>query len=342
MFYLSSITQTLTNKSFPLYDLDEATSALDSESELVVQEALDKLLASEKRTTVIIAHRLTTIRNADVIVVLAGGKVVETGTHDALMELGGHYHSLVQKQEHSLESGVDANGNALSKADSEGNNLASMESAGNLMALKSFKDKTQLKFNDVRFAYPTRSNKPILNKFTLSVKQGETLALVGPSGGGKSTTIGLIERFYDPDQGSIEFEGVDIKELNLHWYRDNIGIVSQEPTLFSGTIAKNISYGAPNATQKDIEAAALAANAHDFISSFPKGYDTDVGEGGNQLSGGQVRNNFDIDAEYLDELYVHMICTSHFTNKLNSSCSLETKDCNSSCSCQEPKSSSIG
>jgi len=231
--------------------------------------------------------RLTTIRNADVIVVLAGGKVVETGTHDALMELGGHYHSLVQKQEHSLESGVDANGNALSKADSEGNNLASMESAGNLMALKSLKDKTQLKFNDVRFAYPTRPNKPILNKFTLSVKQGETLALVGPSGGGKSTTIGLIERFYDPDEGSIEFEGVNIKELNLHWYRDNIGIVSQEPTLFSGTIAKNISYGAPNATRKDIEAAALAANAHDFILSFPKGYDTDVGEGGTQLSGGQ-------------------------------------------------------
>ncbi len=111
------------------------------------------------------------------------------------------------------------------------------------------------------------------------------MALVGPSGGGKSTTIGLIERFYDPDEGSIEFEGFDLKELNLHWYRDQIGIVSQEPTLFSGTIAKNIAYGAPNATRKEIEAAAIASNAHDFISSFPKGYDTDVGEGGAQLSG---------------------------------------------------------
>ena len=113
--------------------------------------------------------------------------------------------------------------------------------------------------------------------------------MVGPSGGGKSTTVGLIERFYDPDEGSVEFEGVDIRELNLEWYRDQISIVSQEPTLFSGTIAKNISYGAPNATMKEIEEAAKQANAYDFISSFPQGFDTDVGEGGTQLSGGQKR-----------------------------------------------------
>ena len=144
-----------------------------------------------------------------------------------------------------------------------------------------------MKFKDVRFAYPTRPNKPILNNFNLSVNRGETLALVGPSGGGKSTTIGLIERFYDPDEGAIEFEGVNIKDLNTHWYRDQIGIVSQEPTLFQGTIAKNIAYGAPNATREQIESAAIAANAHDFIMSFPKGYETDVGESGAQLSGGQ-------------------------------------------------------
>ena len=113
--------------------------------------------------------------------------------------------------------------------------------------------------------------------------------MVGPSGGGKSTTVGLIERFYDPDEGSVEFEGVDIRELNLEWYRDQISIVSQEPTLFSGTIAKNISYGAPNATMKEIEEAAKQANAYDFVKSFPQGFDTDVGEGGTQLSGGQKR-----------------------------------------------------
>ena len=100
-------------------------------------------------------------------------------------------------------------------------------------------------------------------------------------------TIGLIERFYDPDYGTIEFEGVDVRELNLKWYRDQMGIVSQEPTLFSGTIAKNISYGAPNASRGDIEAAAIAANAHDFIMTFPKGYDTDLGEV-TQLSGGKI------------------------------------------------------
>ena len=115
------------------------------------------------------------------------------------------------------------------------------------------------------------------------------MALVGPSGGGKSTTIGLIERFYDPVEGSIEFEGVDVRELNIQWYRDQIGIVSQEPTLFSGTIAKNIAYGAPGATKEAIEAAVIAANAHDFIQSFPKGLDTDVGEGGAQLSGEIIR-----------------------------------------------------
>mmetsp|Transcript_40967 Transcript_40967/g.67215 ORF Transcript_40967/g.67215 Transcript_40967/m.67215 type:complete len:1208 (-) Transcript_40967:912-4535(-) len=269
--------------------LDEATSALDSESELVVQEALDQLLAREKRTTVIIAHRLTTIRSADVIVVIAGGQVVETGTHDSLMEsIGGHYRALVHKQENSLESGGTAS-NGPSRNPSE-TNLASLTgSTGDLAALgKSLANNmTQLKFKDVRFAYPTRPNKPILDKFKLTVKQGETLALVGPSGGGKSTTIGLIERFYDPDQGSIEFEGVDLTKLNIQWYRDQIGIVSQEPSLFSGTIGKNIAYGYPGATQKEIEAAAIAANADSFIRSFPKGYETDVGESGAQLSGGQ-------------------------------------------------------
>ncbi|KAL7540881.1 hypothetical protein ACHAXR_010450 [Thalassiosira sp. AJA248-18] len=268
--------------------LDEATSALDSESELVVQEALDQLLAREKRTSVIIAHRLTTIRNADVIVVIAGGQVVETGTHESLMESdGGHYRALVRKQEHSLDSGgTDSNG--MSRNSSEANLDSLPGSSNDLVALgTSMGNVTQLKFNNVRFAYPTRPSKPILDKFKLSVRQGETLALVGTSGGGKSTTISLIERFYDPDEGSIEFEGVNVKELNVQWYRDQIGIVSQEPTLFSGSIAKNIAYGAPTASQADIEAAAIAANAHDFITSFPRGYDTDVGEGGAQLSGGQ-------------------------------------------------------
>ena len=212
--------------------------------------------------------------------------MVETGTHDSLMQLkNGHYHRLVQKQEHSLESGAGVEGVGPARNGS-GQNLAAL--TGSTVDLRALMfDKPQLTFSDVGFAYPTRPNKPILDKFSLTVKQGEVLALVGPSGGGKSTTIGLIERFYDPQTGSVEFEGINIKELNVQWYRDQIGIVSQEPTLFAGTIAKNISYGAPNATRAEIEAAAIAANAHSFIMSFPKGYDTEVGEGGAQLSGGQ-------------------------------------------------------
>ena len=277
----------LTPFSYPFYwsQKDEATSALDSESELVVQEALDKLLATEKRTTIIIAHRLTTIRNADVIVVIAGGQVVEMGTHDTLMQrTNGHYYALVQKQEHSLDSGVQNEGLGMTKNESEGN-LAMPTSTDAWFTMMD--DRPQLTFTDVGFAYPTRPNKLILDKFTLTVKQGEVLALVGPSGGGKSTTIGLIERYYDPQNGTLEFEGVNIKDLNLQWYRDQIGIVSQEPTLFAGSIATNISYGAPNASRAQIEAAAVSANAHDFIMSFPKAYDTEVGEGGAQLSGGQ-------------------------------------------------------
>ena len=259
----------------------------------MVQEALDKLLATEKRTTIIIAHRLTTIRNADVIVVIAGGKVVEMGTHDELMGCEtGQYRALVEKQEHGLESSA-TDENVPSRNNSEANLASITGSTGDLTALdvgrrnSSISNITQLRFNDVRFAYPTRPRKAILDKFNLSVRQGEVIALVGPSGGGKSTTIGLIERYYDPDCGCIEYEGVDIRDLNVSWYRDQIGIVQQEPTLFKGSIANNIALGFQGATREQIEAAAVAANAHDFIMSFPKGYDTDVGEGGKSLSGGQ-------------------------------------------------------
>lgn len=261
--------------------LDEATSALDSESELVVQDALDNVVAKQKRTTIVIAHRLSTIRNADTIAVISGGVVTEQGTHDELMALAsGHYRSLVEKQERSgssLESSRASSEADLTKLDG-----VSME---HLSSLKS--TSVHFEFKDVKFAYPTRPSKNVFNGFNLAINSGETIALVGPSGGGKSTTVAMIERFYDAKEGSIEYKGHDIKSLNLHWYRDQIGYVGQEPTLFNTTIGKNIAYGAPGASQRDIESAAVQANAHDFIMSFPNGYDTDVGERGTQLSGGQ-------------------------------------------------------
>jgi ATP-binding cassette subfamily B (MDR/TAP) protein 1 len=113
------------------------------------------------------------------------------------------------------------------------------------------------------------------------------VALVGESGSGKSTIIGLIERFYDPLGGTVLLDGADLRSYNLGWLRRHVGLVSQEPLLFSGSIIDNIRFGSPNATLEQVQAAARAANAHDFISALPDGYDTAVGERGIQLSGGQ-------------------------------------------------------
>merc|ERR1711933_34827 len=145
-----------------------------------------------------------------------------------------------------------------------------------------------IEFHNVNFSYPTRPSKNILDKFKLKVYKGETIGLCGISGGGKSTVMGLIERFYDPNGGSVEYYGEDIKDLNVKWYRDQIGYVGQEPTLFDATIAENIAYGAPGATREEIIEAAKQANAFDFIMKFPEGFDTPLSGGaGTQLSGGQ-------------------------------------------------------
>ncbi|CAJ1946712.1 unnamed protein product [Cylindrotheca closterium] len=259
--------------------LDEATSALDSESELVVQEALDNVLAAQKRTTVIIAHRLSTIRNADIIAVVMGGEIVETGTHDELMVADtGYYRSLVEKQSKASASRLDSGVSSSFGSDKDLAGLDNTETVGKGAVLE---------FKDVSFSYPTRPNKQVLGGFNLTVNKGETVALVGPSGGGKSTTVALLERFYDPTAGSLEYLGEDIKNLNVHWYRDQIGYVGQEPTLFNETIANNIKYGAPDASLDDVIEAAKAANAYDYIMAFPEGFDTPVGERGTQLSGGQ-------------------------------------------------------
>jgi len=144
-----------------------------------------------------------------------------------------------------------------------------------------------LQFIDVEFNYPTRPDVKVLNKFNLTIESGQVVALVGPSGCGKSSVISLIERFYDPASGDIKVDKFFLKDINIKCLRHQIGLVSQEPVLFSGTIAENISYGKEGATQEEIEAAARSANAHNFISEFPDGYKTQVGERGTQLSGGQ-------------------------------------------------------
>jgi ATP-binding cassette subfamily B (MDR/TAP) protein 1 len=144
-----------------------------------------------------------------------------------------------------------------------------------------------IELRHVEFAYPSRPDQTIYRDYSLKIDRGQTVALVGSSGGGKSTAISLIERFYDPKSGIISFDGHDLRELNLEWLRNHISLVSQEPSLFSGTVAENIAYGKPNATREEIIQAAKQANAHNFIMNFENGYDTDVGDRGAQVSGGQ-------------------------------------------------------
>nr|XP_016929348.1 ATP-dependent translocase ABCB1 [Drosophila suzukii] len=146
---------------------------------------------------------------------------------------------------------------------------------------------TTIEFKDVEFQYPTRPEIPILNRLNLEIHRGQTVALVGPSGCGKSTCIQLIQRFYDPQAGSLYFNGTSLKDIDINWLRSRIGVVGQEPVLFGTSIYENIRYGREDATREEIEAAAAAANAAIFIKKLPKGYDTLVGERGAQLSGGQ-------------------------------------------------------
>ena len=144
-----------------------------------------------------------------------------------------------------------------------------------------------IEIKGVTFAYPTRPDIKVMEDFSLDIEVGKTYALVGPSGCGKSTIIQLILRFYDPLSGEVLVGGRDVRALNTRWLRQHIGVVSQEPVLFDTTIAVNIKYGKEGATDEEMKAAAISANAHDFISKLPDGYNTLVGEAGTQLSGGQ-------------------------------------------------------
>ena len=143
-----------------------------------------------------------------------------------------------------------------------------------------------IRFEDVGFTYGA-AGLPTLSGIDFEVRRGETLALVGPSGGGKTTILNLIPRFYDATEGRVTIDGEDVRDVTLTSLRDQIALVTQEPFLFDDTIRANICYARPQATQTEIERAAKAAAAHDFILSLPKGYDTGVGEAGARLSGGQ-------------------------------------------------------
>lgn len=154
----------------------------------------------------------------------------------------------------------------------------------------------EVSLEGVRFNYPSRPNVEVLKSLSITFRAGKTAALVGASGSGKSTIISLVERFYDPISGAVKFDGIDIKDLNVKWLRSQIGLVSQEPTLFATTIRGNVQHGLigtihEHASDEEklrlVKEACVKSNADGFISKLPNGYDTMVGERGFLLSGGQ-------------------------------------------------------
>ena len=151
--------------------------------------------------------------------------------------------------------------------------------------------KGHVRLENIHFRYPTRPTVRVLRDLTLDVQPGTYVALVGPSGCGKSTTIQMLERFYDPLAGQVTLDGVDVRELNVSSYRSNIALVSQEPTLYAGTIRFNILCGSnkpiEQVTEEEVLNACRDANILDFINSLPDGFETEVGGKGSQLSGGQ-------------------------------------------------------
>ncbi len=143
----------------------------------------------------------------------------------------------------------------------------------------------EIRFEDVSFRYAVGD--PVLQNIDLTIHAGETLAIVGSTGGGKSTLVSLLCRFYEPTSGSIRIDGVDYRERSLHWLQSNLGIVLQSSHIFGGSIMDNIRYGKLDASTDEIVAAARRAGAHDFIAALEQGYETPVGEGGSKLSAGQ-------------------------------------------------------
>ena len=167
--------------------------------------------------------------------------------------------------------------------------LEVMETKPSIENAKDAQELTQVQgiidYEDVSFSY--KENEPVLNHINLHIEAGKSIALVGPSGGGKTTLCSLLPRFYDVSSGSIKIDGKDIRSLTLDSLRKAIGIVQQDVYLFNGTIRENIAYGKPNASDEEIVAAAKCANIHEFIMSLPDGYNTFVQERGTRLSGGQ-------------------------------------------------------
>lgn len=228
-----------------------------------------------------------TMAISTIVVWFAGGRGVLAGTM-SLGELTAFiaYVAMLQQPMMMLQRIIDWSSRALTAAERVFEVLDTPEDiVDSTEAVAMPVIKGAVTFTDVHFGY--EKAREVLHGVNLEVKEGEMIGLVGPSGAGKSTMINLLMRFYDPTQGSIQIDGVDLRQINLEDFRRQVGVVLQESYLFPGSIKDNIAYGRPTATLEEVIQAAKAANAHDFIVGFPDGYDSYVGERGQRLSGGE-------------------------------------------------------
>uniref|UniRef100_A0A0N4W449 ABC transporter ATP-binding protein n=1 Tax=Haemonchus placei TaxID=6290 RepID=A0A0N4W449_HAEPC len=302
--------------------LDEATSALDSESENVVQLALNK--ASRGRTTIVIAHRLSTLKEVQRIYAIQDGKVMEAETVLILDLVPALYHMnrrgtaflIRATSEKNLHHDLRASYSLLSTtflrsaasasyagwavifaSAALGDFVRSHFAVQSLYALIDSYEKSEgeatpelkgsIKVENVTFSYPSRPDVKVAQNLNLMARSGQTIALVGASGCGKSTVIQLLERFYEPDSGIIKIDNHELKQMCRVHLRNNIALVGQEPILFKGSIIENITLGLEDFSVAEVQEACRQANAANFIEAFPQGYETDVGEKGGSLSGGQ-------------------------------------------------------
>eukprot|EP00536_Pseudo-nitzschia_multiseries_P008603 jgi/Psemu1/325283/estExt_fgenesh1_pg.C_2200020 len=215
------------------------------------------------------------------IAVLSGGSIVETGKHQELISRRGFYYDLVQAQKGKKKEEPPDILSEVGRDDHVGDIVPTNSKT-------SFETDDLINFHQVDFKYPSRPEQKIFEGLEMSVKRGETLAIVGPSGQGKSTVIQLIEQFYRPDGGQILYNGGRMTDINVAWLRNQMALVAQEPVLFDISVRDNIRFGLEYVTQDEIVKVAKEANCHDFIMGFPDGYDTIVGSAAtSQVSGGQ-------------------------------------------------------
>ena len=213
--------------------------------------------------------------------VLSGSKELEP---EAFMGFLVFFASMIQPAKNfsngitSLQKGTVAADRIFKVIDLE----PAVKSKPDAIVLDSFKD--SIEYKNVSFAY---DKEPVLKNINLTIKKGRTIALVGSSGGGKSTLADLVPRFYDPTQGEILLDGIPLTDYEIESLRQQMGVVTQESILFNDSIFNNIAFGKEDATLEDVIEAAKVANAHEFISQIPEGYQTFIGERGSKLSGGQ-------------------------------------------------------